>query len=359
MQELQPSFERFETAQLSSLYSAMPSSKTIMLDSQGSVNETTCVTSFTYRSTLLPFFYSICVLLGLTLNTFVFWSLFFKDKKWNPSSLYMLNLATTDFFFAVSLILMIYSFIVNNSWVFGDTMCRLVRFMFSFNMYGSILFLTAISLYRYLGICHPIASRQWQTLRVAAVLCVIVWAITLTETLPFIHFAGTYSDVNTNLTRCYSLVIFDSTVTAYGITIIILGFMVPFFIIMVFNCCMIHALRKSMSGAIATQEETRFQRSRAVRTISLVSIIFTICHLPYHVNKIVFWGFTICGNEKIHDIMMCLASFNCCFNPALYLVNRAHSQAHSDSRERRDTKPETFRPGERVPPSLEAPSAMR
>ncbi|KAI1898871.1 hypothetical protein AGOR_G00076870 [Albula goreensis] len=103
----------------------------------------------------------------------------------------MVNLASTDFMYGLSLPFLVASYIMRDCWVFGDFMCRLVRFLFYFNLYCSIFFLTCISVHRYLGICHPMKTITMETKKVVKGTCVLVWAVVFALTCPIFRFAQT------------------------------------------------------------------------------------------------------------------------------------------------------------------------
>jgi hypothetical protein len=91
--------------------------------------------------------------------------------------------------YGLSLPFLVASYVMRDRWVFGDFMCRLVRFLFYFNLYGSIFFLTCISVHRYLGICHPMRTVMLETERAVKWTCVLIWAVVFALTCPIFRFA--------------------------------------------------------------------------------------------------------------------------------------------------------------------------
>uniref|UniRef100_A0A672SA78 G-protein coupled receptors family 1 profile domain-containing protein n=1 Tax=Sinocyclocheilus grahami TaxID=75366 RepID=A0A672SA78_SINGR len=119
-----------------------------------------CNMDESYKYIILPLCYSLTFLLSLVLNsTVLLWSYQCRSgPQWNTSLIYMVNLASPDLIYSFSLPFLVASYVMRDHWVFGDFMCRLVRFLFYFNLYCSIFFLTCISVHRYMGICHPIRT---------------------------------------------------------------------------------------------------------------------------------------------------------------------------------------------------------
>lgn len=115
-----------------------------------------CSIDESYKYVFLPVCYSLTFLFSLTLNSVVLLRSCRhhggggggSGRRWNTSLIYMVNLATTDLMYGLSLPFLVASYVMRDHWVFGDFMCRLVRFLFYFNLYCSIFFLTCISVHR-------------------------------------------------------------------------------------------------------------------------------------------------------------------------------------------------------------------
>lgn len=120
-----------------------------------SLPPSSCSIDESYKYVFLPVCYSLTFLFSLTLNSVVLLrscchhgGCCGSGQRWNTSLIYMVNLATTDLMYGLSLPFLVASYVLRDSWVFGDFMCRLVRFLFYFNLYCSIFFLTCISVHR-------------------------------------------------------------------------------------------------------------------------------------------------------------------------------------------------------------------
>lgn len=128
---------------------------TFHANSSGASPASSCSIDESYKYVFLPVCYSLTFLFSLTLNSVVLLrSCRHQDgcrggRRWNTSLIYMVNLATTDLMYGLSLPFLVASYVLRDRWVFGDFMCRLVRFLFYFNLYCSIFFLTCISVHRY------------------------------------------------------------------------------------------------------------------------------------------------------------------------------------------------------------------
>lgn len=113
-----------------------------------------CSFDESYKYVFLPVCYSLTFVFSLGLNSVVLLRsccCHGGRRRCNTSLIYMVNLATTDLMYGLSLPLLVASYVLRDRWLFGDFMCRLVRFLFYFNLYCSIFFLTCISVHRYDG----------------------------------------------------------------------------------------------------------------------------------------------------------------------------------------------------------------
>ena len=159
--------------------------------SPGTPQPLSCSIEESYKYIFLPICYSFTFIFSISLNSVVLYRSACQTKRWNASLIYMVNLATTDFMYGLSLPFLVASYIMRDCWVFGDFMCRLVRFLFYFNLYCSIFFLTCISVHRYLGICHPMKVITLETKKAVKCTCVVVWIVVFALTCPIFRFAQT------------------------------------------------------------------------------------------------------------------------------------------------------------------------
>lgn len=155
-------------------------------------------------------------------------------------------------------------------------------------MHGSILFLTCISVQRYVGICHPLAMWHKQGgRRMAWCICAGVWLVVAILCAPTFHFAAT--GIQRNRTVCYDLSTPKRSVDyyPYGMTLTCLGFLVPFMGVMVCYCRMAHILCRPVSYQGVTMA-TGEKREKAVRMIIVVAAVFCISFLPFHLTKTMY-----------------------------------------------------------------------
>ncbi|XP_049888309.1 P2Y purinoceptor 3 isoform X2 [Epinephelus moara] len=247
-----------------------------------------CTYKEDFKRILLPAVYTFVFILGLPLNAAVILKIWRTRPNLSKNNIYMLNLAIADLLYVMSLPLLIYNYGSHDYWPFGEFTCKLVRFQFYSNLHGSILFLTCISVQRYVGICHPLAMWPKQGgRRLAWCICGGVWLVVAILCAPTFHFAAT--GIQRNRTVCYDLSTPKRSVDyyPYGMALTCLGFMLPFMGVMVCYCRMAHILCRPVSYegvSIATGEK----RDKAVRMIIVVAAVFCISFLPFHLTKTMY-----------------------------------------------------------------------
>ncbi|XP_019741395.1 P2Y purinoceptor 3 [Hippocampus comes] len=244
-----------------------------------------CTYKEDFKRILLPAVYTFVLLLGLPLNAAVILKIWRGRPSLSRNNIFMLNLAIADFLYVTSLPLLIYNYGSHDYWPFGEFLCKLVRFQFYSNLHGSILFLTCISVHRYIGICHPLAMWHKQGGRkLAWLICGGVWLLVVFLCAPTFHFAST--GIQRNRTVCYDLSTpkQSSDYYPYGMALTCLGFLLPFTGVMICYCRMAHILCLPVSYQ-GVNIQTRDKRDRAVKMIIVVAAAFCVSFLPFHLTK--------------------------------------------------------------------------
>ncbi|XP_052010206.1 P2Y purinoceptor 3-like [Xyrauchen texanus] len=347
--------------------------------SQNSSITGTCNIDESYKYIFLPICYSFTFVFSISLNSVVLYRSFRDTRRWNASLIYMVNLATTDFMYGLSLPFLVASYVMHDDWMFGDFMCRLVRFLFYFNLYCSIFFLTCISVHRYLGICHPMKTITLKTKRAVKGTCVLVWIAVFALTCPIFRFAQTQylprgghqgilgEVVNAKGTNPREEVFnncWDDAIDRefhdyipYGITLHFLGFFVPFSIIAWCYSRVVLTIFRTLNsqphpqgvrsrtgresvGGIAGEGMSIIlgahspyvnRRRKSIKTIITITLLFALCFFPFHVTRTIFLLLKVTSEVQCHTMRMVsicykitrpLASFNAWLNALLYFLTK-------------------------------------
>ncbi|KAM9343429.1 P2Y purinoceptor 1-like [Pholidichthys leucotaenia] len=185
--------------------------------------------SFTFPSRLLPPVYILVFIVGLGANGWGLKSLQHNWKKLGNINVFVLNLGLADILYLLTLpFLMMYSF-MKSKWILGETFCKITRFCFNLNLYGSIGFLTCISVYRYLAIVHPMRVKGRITVTHSVAISVMVWLLVSVQSLPDMFFTKT---IKNNTGKCFETTseAYVEDYLQYSVGRTLTGFCVPFLI---------------------------------------------------------------------------------------------------------------------------------
>uniref|UniRef100_A0A3Q3AJH5 P2Y purinoceptor 2 n=1 Tax=Kryptolebias marmoratus TaxID=37003 RepID=A0A3Q3AJH5_KRYMA len=285
-----------------------------------------------FKYILLPVSYALVFVIGLALNATALYVIVFRTKRWRPSTVYMFNLTMCDTLYVFTLPFLVYYYADENDWPFSEPVCKLIRFLFYANLYGSILFLSCISLHRFLGVCYPVRSLNWVSARQARLVSVAVWACVLFCQAPVLYFVRT-RDVATERI-CYDTTspeLFDDFLV-YSSVVSVLMFALPFMVVMVCYGLMVRKLLElgwgSDRGAEGERGGLTAQRykQKSVKTIIVVLAAFMLCFLPFHLTRSLYYSFRYLScrlleaSSVAYKVTRPLASANSCVDPILYFL---------------------------------------
>ncbi|GCC30550.1 P2Y purinoceptor 2 [Chiloscyllium punctatum] len=283
-----------------------------------------CTFNEDFKYILLPVSYGIVFVVGLVLNVLAIWVFVFRMRPWNITTTYMFNLALSDTMYAISLPLLIYYYAKHNDWPFGAALCKIVRFLFYTNLYCSILFLTCMSIYRFLGICFPMQSLRWSNLRYTRIVCIVVWGIVIVFQTPIFVFVDTEGIGNTTI--CYDTAnqIHFNQFVIYSAIQLVLLFCGPFIVVMI--CYGITA--KKLLHPEGIRPEYARSRKKSIKMIITVLTVFVLCFLPFHITRSIYYSsrslHVSCGTldaiNLAYKLTRPLASANSCLDPILYVL---------------------------------------
>ncbi|CAG00917.1 unnamed protein product, partial [Tetraodon nigroviridis] len=289
-----------------------------------------------FKYILLPVSYALVFVFGLALNGLALYVIVFRTKAWKPSTVYMFNLTMCDTLYILTLPFLIYYYADENDWPFSEPFCKIIRFLFYANLYGSILFLCCISLHRFIGVCYPVRSLYWLSARRAKFISVAVWAVVLSCQSPVLYFSRIRDKNSSRI--CYDTTspeLFDDFLV-YSSVISVLMFALPFMIVMVCNGLMVRKLLEVSwrSGAKRGNLSARQSRQKSVKMIIIVLATFMLCFLPFHLTRSLYYSFRYIRQVNPHQITCGmleainvaykvtrpLASANSCLDPILYFL---------------------------------------
>ena len=151
--------------------------------------------------------YFITFIFGLPANIIALYSFIKKVlRSATPLDVLLIGLTISDLLFLVFLSFWMKEAIDHMQWYLPNFLCSLSGLIFYGTIYNSTLYLTAISVERYLGVAYPIKYKLKRKPLYAVVGSVLIWVITMTEcSIVYImqyHHDNETTDEN-NSTVCY------------------------------------------------------------------------------------------------------------------------------------------------------------
>lgn len=280
-----------------------------------------CGIDDSFKYNLYSVVYSVVFILGVVTNCAALFVFCFRMKMRNETTMFMTNLALSDLVFVFTLPFKVF-YNVNRHWPFGDGLCKVSGTAFITNIYGSMLFLTCISVDRFLAIVYPFRSRSIRTRRNAALVCAAVW-LTIVGGGISVTFFSTINSKH-RATTCFegfSKSTWKTYLSKITIFIEIVGFLCPLLANLVCSSLVLRTLRRPMTVGHSENKQ------RVLRMIVVHLSIFIICFVPY--NSILFLYALVrtqalanCGVERfartLYPITLCMATLNCCLDPVVY-----------------------------------------
>ncbi|KAM7411238.1 hypothetical protein PAMA_021296 [Pampus argenteus] len=296
------------------------------------MNKSSCPrVSFDFEHTFLPPVFILVFIVGLVANGWGLKSLLHNWKKLGNVNVFVLNLGLADILYLLTLpFLMVYYF-KRSQWIFGDAFCKVTRFCFNLNLYGSIGFLTCISVYRYLAIVHPMRVMGRLTVTHSVAISITVWLLVTVQSLPDIFYTKTFGN---NPGKCYDTThkSYVEKYLNYSLGWTFTGFCIPFLITLgCYGHVIVVLCRKKNTDKVL--------KKRCLRLLFILIVLFSVCYIPYHVFRNLNLWSRVLSKQQIcqewfnsvyiaHQISRGLVCLNSALNPLVYL--------HEDKRENRD-----------------------
>ncbi|XP_061490464.1 succinate receptor 1 [Rhineura floridana] len=277
-----------------------------------------------YISTMYAFEF----IFGIIGNSIVVFGYIFCLKTWRSSNIYLFNLTLSDFAFLCTLPLLVSSY-SEGTWSYEITWCQTNRFLLHANLYTSILFLTLISMDRYLLMKYPFRNHFLQKKSVATVFSIAVWVWVILELSPMFIFIAVQND--TNYKQCMDYASSGNAVNSliYSMSLTVTGFIIPL-CAMCFFYMKMHAFLKSRSLELTAAQTLEKPLTLVIMALGIFSLLFT----PYHImrniriaSRIEFWELPPCTKDLINVIYITtrpIAFLNSVINPIFYFLMGDH-----------------------------------
>nr|XP_039263783.1 somatostatin receptor type 5-like isoform X1 [Styela clava] len=279
--------------------------------------------TFQYR--VVPSFYLVLCVIGLVGNGVVIkvlWSIMARNVMKSVTDILVINLAVADFIFVGSLPFWATELFLNKRWVFGTVGCKLMSFITLLNLYGSVFFLVAMGIDRYLAVVYAVRARNYRTPRKAVIASAIIWAFASLIGLQALIWRKLH--VKPGRTRCI-WALPDELMTTYYVIRMAFGFFVPFIVIVYCYILIILKLHSRVNKSSLTGSSMTNKQQKITRAILAVISLFVVCWLPNHIVTLIL---AVTVNDKAarssmdlstaNLVSVCLAYANSSINPILY-----------------------------------------
>ncbi|XP_034732148.1 P2Y purinoceptor 1-like [Etheostoma cragini] len=295
------------------------------------MNKSSCISvNFNFEHRFLPPVFILVFIIGLLANGWGLKPLLQKWKKLGIVNVFVLNLGLADILYLLTLPFLVVYYYMKSKWIFGDTFCKITRFCFNLNLYGSIGFLTCISVYRYLAIVHPMRVMGRITVTHSVGISAVVWVLVSVQSLPDMFYSKTFGN---KPGKCYDTThkTYVDDYLKYSLGWTFTGFCIPLLITL---GCYGHVI-VVLCRTNATDKELK---QRCLKLLFIVILLFSVFYIPYHVLKILNLWSRVLQKQKIcpewsngvyvaHQISRGLVCLNSAVNPLVYLHGNEDNNA--------------------------------
>ncbi|XP_068616548.1 C-C chemokine receptor type 4-like [Brachionichthys hirsutus] len=282
-------------------------------DYNSTCDEESSLTVMSYRPMVLPVLCFMLFSFGLIGNAAVLWVLLRYIKLKSMTDACLLNLALSDLMLALSL----------PFWAYNSqnlALCKLITGVYQMAFYSGTLFVTLMSVDRYLAIVHAVAAIQARTLRYGITASITIWIISVIVAIPQVMFAALEIDPDDNSSQCQPLYPEETQhiwkmLRNFSENTVGLFVCLP---IVIF--CYVKIL-------IVLSKMRNSKKDRAVKLIFSIVCVFLVCWVPYNVTVFLqtLQLFGILNSCKASNNINSAVSFaeiialsHCCVNPVIY-----------------------------------------
>uniref|UniRef100_A0A3B5BE85 G-protein coupled receptors family 1 profile domain-containing protein n=1 Tax=Stegastes partitus TaxID=144197 RepID=A0A3B5BE85_9TELE len=231
-----------------------------------------------YSCGVLPPLLVMEFILGLLGNALALWIFCFHLRPWKSSTVLVFNLAMADFLLNVALPFRASYYISGIKWMFGNSLCNICLFMLAMNRSGSIFFLMAIAVDRYMRVVHPHHSINSLSVCKAAIGALGLWLVAFSMT------AHVFTLQHVNTTHCESFTIetkHQNNLTWHKFEFL-LSFYVPLLVILY---CTVHIISHLRRRQLAQHAKIK----KALYFMVVVVVVFIVCFLPSNITQLLIW----------------------------------------------------------------------
>ncbi|XP_074059438.1 P2Y purinoceptor 11 [Macrotis lagotis] len=215
-----------------------------------------------------------------------------EQRPWHPAIIFSAQLAISNLFYAFTLPPLIVYFYPPKHWSFGEAACQLERFLFNCNLYGSVFFITCISLNRYLGIVHPFFAHGHVRPKHAWAISLAGWGLVAALAAPTFKFshlslhqnstgAGCHENQTEGCIKCLGTAQDDHLPEywVYSLVMAVLGCGLPFLLTVL--------AYGAIGWVILTNPNiTRPEKLKVGMLVVSGVVLYAVSYIPYHIMHV-------------------------------------------------------------------------
>lgn len=260
-------------------------------------------------------FYTITFFLGLPANVLVLLVYARKACKQGatPNVVYALNLCVANLGLVAWLPVKTMETLLKE-WRLPELLCPIYNFFLFSSLYGSCLFITAVTVGRYLSIAFPITYKRYRRARLSCFISAVLWASVLVHlAIALVAEGGAhFISVTGDSAACYDH--FNASqldvLLPLRLEMAIVLFLLP---LIVTSFC------TGRCVALVWRSSLRPVGKRRVLGVALSTLaVFVLCYAPYNTSHVV--GFVLKENVAWRTYALLTSTFNVFLEPVVMLM---------------------------------------
>lgn len=287
-----------------------------------------------------------------------------SNKKRQPSDIYLVNLCLADMCFLATLPFIAVTTLFR-SWIFGEALCMLNIIFANVNRYSGTFTLVALSVDRYLAVCHPLSAARFRSTTFVTFVICITWLLAALPLVPALTYLthevtpltlpSSSLSSSPEMVRCRTKCfirwpdeIRGTAMIFYAIYQITVGFILPVSIICLAYTLLTARLRQSktrlqqQAGSRSNQQcnnsnssghlshSHRHHHRQIIRLVLVVISVFVLCWLPYCSMQLYLLIVRRHSalQARVLSISIILCYVNSMINPFLYIFTNVNFRAN-------------------------------
>lgn len=259
--------------------------------------------------------YTFTFMLGLPANLFVLFVYVRKARKHGatPNVVYALNLCLANLGLVVWLPVKALETILQ-SWRLPPPVCPVYSFFLYSSLYSSCLFITAVTVGRYLSIAFPIIYKRYRHARLSFYICITLWVVVMLHLSVGLvaERGGYFISLKDDELACYDH--FNASqlevLLPLRLEMAIVLFLLP---LIVTSFCTLRCV------TLVWRSKLPPMGKRRVLAVALSTLtVFIVCYAPYNASHVV--GFVQGTNVEWRSLAMLTSSCNVFLEPMVMLM---------------------------------------